>query len=230
MNNQVSFDSLLRMAVRETYMDQVNSIPPEDELEKILHTDDNFKNKIKAIVRKENRNEKLIHFSRAAAKVAVVVMVCISLTFASLMTAEAVRESVVTTILEWHDKFTRIFIETDAQPDKLPEIRFNYIPEGFELDSEKSFVQENYQYFLYKNSDHSFINIYIIMKSKNNGIFIDNEQSNIYVLKIDNKDCLWKYNEYENQFICPFDNGFYNITSAISIEEIIKIYKNIEIL
>ena len=230
MNNQVSFDSLLRMAVRETYMDQVNSIPPEDELEKILHTDDNFKNKIRAIVRRENRNEKLIHFSRAATKVAVVVLVCISLTFASLMTAEAVRESVVTTILEWHDKFTRIFIETDAELDKLPEIRFNYIPEGFELVVEGSYSKDDYRIFLYKNTNNSFINIIIQGGKIDDSIFLDNEQSNIFIIKIDNIDCLWKYNEYENQLLISLKDKIYTITSSLSIEEIIKIYKNIEIL
>ena len=230
MNNQVSFDSLLRMAVRETYMDQVNAIPPEDELEKILHTDDNFKNKIKAIVRRENRNEKLIYFSRAATKVAVVVLVCISLTFASLMTADAVRESVATTILEWHDKFTRIFIETDAQQAKLSEIRFNYIPEGFELVEEESWNVDDYQLFLYKNSKNDFINIFITKGNSGDSIFGDNEQSNICIIKIDNKECLWIFEKNENQLIIPFKNKFYNITSSLSIEEIIQIYKNIEIL
>ncbi len=226
MNNQVSFDSLLRMAVRETYMDQVNAIPPEDELEKILHTDDNFKNKIKAIVQKENRNEKLIHFSRAAAKVAVVVLVCISLTFASLMTAEAVRESVATTILEWHDKFTRIFIETDTQPDKLPEIRFNYIPEGFELIEEESIKDESFMIYTFSGKKKDFLRIHINFRSSK----IDNEYSSYYIISIENKKGIWINNGYTNQLIISSGSYCYNITSSLPIENVINVYKNIEIL
>ena len=110
MNNQVSFDSMLRMAIRETYMEQINSIPSEDKLEEILNPSPSFKKKINAIVLKETRNEKLMYMRRAAFRVAVVLMMCVSLTFGSLLTAKAVRESVATTILEWHDKFTKIFI------------------------------------------------------------------------------------------------------------------------
>ena len=144
MSEQVSFDSLLRMAVRETYLQQTNSIPADDKLDEIIHPSDKFEKKMQAMVRRESRNEKLIYFRNITAKVAVVVLLCISLTFGSLLTAKAVRESVATTILEWHDKFTRIFIETDTQPDKLPEIRFNSIPEGFELVEEESFKRFDY--------------------------------------------------------------------------------------
>lgn len=230
MNNQVSFDSLLRMAVRETYMDQVNAIPPEDELEKILHTDDNFKNKIKAIVHRENRNEKLIHFSRAAAKVAVVVLVCISLTFASLMTAEAVRESVATTILEWHDKFTRIFIETDTVPEKLPEIRFNYIPEGFELVEEESVFKPTLINNVYKNMDNCYINININAEDVNTNRNIDNEHTEFYIISIGNNRGCWIQSTNETMLVISNKNIHFIISGITSIDEIIKIYKNIEIL
>lgn len=230
MNNQVSFDSLLRMAVRETYMDQVNAIPPEDELEKILHPDDNFKNKIRAIVHRENRNEKLIHFSRAAAKVAVVVMVCISLTFASLMTAEAVRESVATTILEWHDKFTRIFIETDAAPEKLPEIRFNYIPEGFELVEEESVVSDSFLNYKFLNGNSSYFHVNINTNKKHTKINVDNEHSYFYQIRINDANGIWISGIYENRLIISDKMLSFTINGDIPIEQIIGIYENIEIL
>ena len=229
MNNQVSFDSLLRMAVRETYMEQINSIPAEDKLEETLKPSVAFKKKISAIVRKETRNEKLIHFRKVAYRVAVVLMMCISLTFGSLLTAKAVRESIATTILEWHDKFTRIFIETDTPPTELPEIRFNYIPEGFELVDEESYIRMDYQLFTYKHNG-SFINIYITNEQPNNSDFIDNETSTIYPIKIEESYCLWRSNIYENQLIGSTHGKFCSIVSSLTIEEIINIYKNIEFL
>ncbi len=229
MNNEIKFDSLLRMAIRETYMDQLDAIPPEDELEKTLAPSQTFIQKINRIVRKENRNEKLIYMSRSISKVAVVIMMFVSLSFASLMTAEAVRESVATTILEWHDKFTRIFIETDAQPEKLPEIRFNYIPEGFELVEDGSYSEYEYILRTYMSNDQKFCQIMISASNEMNIYEADNEHSSIYSIKIENVNAIWISSEHENQlYVC--DKYFYRLSGNMPLEKIIKIYKNIEIL
>jgi len=229
MNNQVSFDSLLRMAIRETYMEQINSIPSEEKLEQILHPSHAFKQKISAIVRRETRNEKLIQMRRITGRVAVVIMLCISLTFGSLLTAKAVRESVATTILEWHDKFTRIFIETDVPPTQLPEIRFNYIPEGFELVEEESFIIPDTMLLTYRNDKINFLQIIISSSNDTNIDKSDNEFSSFYSIKIDERYGTWISKDNENQLII-FNLYTYNIVGELKIEEIIKIYKNIEIL
>ena len=229
MSEQVSFDSLLRMAVRETYLQQTNSIPADDKLDEIIHPSDKFEKKMQSMVRRESRNEKLIYFRKITAKVAVVVLLCISLTFGSLLTAKAVRESVATTILEWHDKFTRIFIETDTQPDKLPEIRFNYIPEGFELVEEECFRGSNYMFRTYRDSNKNILRLIIGLSNNTNIDRLDNEHSSFYHIKIDNIYGTWISKDKENQLI--IHNKFcFNIKGFFNIEEIINIYKNIEIL
>ena len=186
MSEQVSFDSLLRMAVRETYMEQANSIPADEELDEIIHPSAEYEKKMRTMVRRENRNEKLIYFRKITAKVAVVAMLCISLTFGSLMTAQAVRESVATTILEWHDKFTRIFIKTDAAPTQLPEIRFNYIPEGFELVEEESVKTSEAMFYTFRNKDDQFIKISICTSQLTGNDFLDNEHSVYFSININN--------------------------------------------
>ena len=232
MSEQVSFDSLLRMAVRETYMEQANSIPADNELDEIIRPSAEYEKKMRTMVRRENRNEKLIYFRKVTAKVAVVAMLCISLTFGSLMTAQAVRESVATTILEWHDKFTRIFIKTDAAPTQLPEIRFNYIPEEFELVEEESFKRDDYMFLTYNKENN--INDYLrIICSSSNSINIDksdNEHSSFYSLLISKCSGTWISRGVDNQFIISKNNVYFSITGTQNIEELIEIYKNIEIL
>lgn len=229
MSEQVSFDSLLRMAVRETYMEQANSIPADEELDEIIHPSAEYEEKMRAMVRRENRNEKLIYFRKITAKVAVVAMLCISLTFGSLMTAQAVRESVATTILEWHDKFIRIFIETDSAPAQLPEIRFNYIPEGFELVEEESLTQYDYIIKTFANSNNIFFQVIITSSSDTHIDMMDNEHSSFYVIKIDNINATWISQDNSNQLLV-FNKYFYNISGELDIEKLINIYKNIEIL
>ncbi len=229
MNNQVSFDSLLRMAVRETYMEQINSIPAEDKLEETLKPSVAFKKKISAIVRKETRNEKLIHFRKVAYRVAVVLMMCISLTFGSLLTAKAVRESIATTILEWHDKFTRIFIETDTPPTELPEIRFNYIPEGFELVEEESVITKSFVTHTYiQNTNYIRIKINPFDPSFIENI--DNEFSKYYFVKVTDTYGIWINFNDENLLFIPKGSANFSINGTVPLEEILKIYENIDIL
>ncbi|MBQ6850875.1 MAG: DUF4367 domain-containing protein [Oscillospiraceae bacterium] len=230
MNNQVSFDSLLRMAVREMYTEQVNSIPPEDKLKEIVHPSDKLKRRINQIVNRETRNEKLIHMHKIASRVAVIILMCISLSFATLMTAEAVRESVATTILEWHDKFTRIFIETDAQPEKLPEIRFNYIPEGFELVEEESIKSNTYCNYTFFSSDNNFLRIQISASAENSKNTFDNERASVFKITVDESIGTWISHNSINYLIINNDNIVFTISCRCAIEEIIEIYKNIEIL
>ena len=226
MSEQVSFDSLLRMAVRETYMEQANSIPADEELDEIIRPSAEYEKKMRTMVRRANRNEKLIYFRKITAKVAVVAMLCISLTFGSLMTAQAVRESVATTILEWHDKFTRIFIKTDTASTQLPEIRFNYIPEGFELVEEESISTNLFKTISYYNKDMQFliINMNFVVDK------IDNEHSSYYSVLIGKSNAIWINSELDNTLIINNKNITYNIKSSLSLDELVKIYENIEIL
>lgn len=229
MSEQVSFDSLLRMAVRETYMEQANSIPADEELDEIIHPSAEYEKKMRTMVRRENRNEKLIYFRKITAKVAVVAMLCISLTFGSLMTAQAVRESVATTILEWHDKFTRIFIKTDTAPTQLPEIKFNYIPEGFELVEEESFELPNTTIITYRNEQNKILQTIISSVEDASIDKSDNENSSYYQIKINDTFGTWVCKREENQLVI-FNKYIFNIKGNISIEEIVRVYKNIEIL
>ena len=179
---------------------------------------------------KEDRNEKLIHFRKTVSKVAVIVMVCISLTSASLLSAEAVRESVAITILEWHDKFTKIFIETDTHLEKLPEIKFNYIPEGFELVENESFETATFISLMFRDKNLSFLRINVNLSQNKILDYADNERSNYFYIKIQNNYCLYLYSKTERQFIFSLNNIQFNIAGEHSIEELVRIYKNIEIL
>lgn len=196
----------------------------------MLHPSDKHQQKISAILQKHNNNEKIYRLGKRVSKIAVIILICISISFSTLLTAQAVRESVATTILEWHDKFTRIFIKSDAQPQELPEIRFNYIPEGFELVEEESLQTNTLINYTFKNNSGNFIKIQIDVIHRYISNNIDNEYSNFYYLIINNTKGLWIQSNDENSLIIPVQKLNLTITSRFSIDEIIQIYKNIEIL
>ena len=228
MNSNVKLESLVRLAVREDYMSYLDSIPGEKELEKILNPSPKFIDAINKILSKATRSETVAQFKKIASKVAVIVLICFSLSFSTLLTAKAVRESIVTTVLEWHDKFTKIFVTSDAPPQALPEIRLNYIPEGFELVEEECYSFPDIFVFMYENPPQQFLRIVIELSRTYTIEQIDNENSSYHILSLDNKNCIWINHNNENKLIIPFNLFTLNITSSLNLEEIIEIYKNIE--
>ena len=230
MSEKVRFENMLHMAVREVYMDRISAIPSDEEIDKIYTASQAHTKKMEAMIRKESRSEKIIKFSRAASRVAVIVLIAFSLTFSTLLTAEAVRESVVTTVLEWKDKFTRIFMESDMQAEVLPEIRFNYIPESFSLVDEYTVISSTLISYTYSNHDNVYFWITTSSKSNYTNDHIDNEYSNYYILNIDNNSGIWVNTGDENRLIISRNNLYFNISGKLPIEEIVQIYKNIELL
>lgn len=228
MNSNVKLESLVRLAVREDCMSYLDSIPSEKELEKILNPSPKFIDAINKILAKATRSETVAQFKRIASKVAVIVLICFSLSFSTLLTAKAVRESIVTTVLEWHDKFTKIFVTSDAPPQDLPEIRLNYIPEGFELVEEESCSFPDVKIFVYKNSYQQFVRVVIELSTTLPTDYANNENSSYIMLTLNNKNCIWINHSNENKLIIPFHSYILNITSSSNLEEIIEIYKNIE--
>lgn len=230
MSDKIYVESLLLMAVNEISMELIDSIPPKDEIEKIYTASKSFLKNKEAQIRKEERKDKYIKFKNITSRVAVIILMTFSLSFSTLLTAEAVRESVVTTVLEWRDKFTRIFVESEVQTDVLPEIKFNYIPEGFILIEEKTIIGSSIINYLYQNKNDDYLRIIVNSKSYNTDDYIDNEHSSYYSLKIDNNNVIWLNSKTENKIIFSYHNINFNISGKIPLEEIVQIYKNIEIL
>ena len=187
MSEKVHFESLLAMAMNEISMDLIETIPSHEEIKKIYAASDSFLKKKEAWIRIETRKENLIKFNRRASKVAVIVLLAFSLSFSTLLTAKAVRESIVTTVLEWKDKFTRIFIESDVQIAVLPEIKFNYIPDGFELIENQTHVLQSSVTFTYENAGNELFRIFITYDFASYKDRLDNEDSSFYNIKINIK-------------------------------------------
>lgn len=227
MNNNVSFDALLQMAARESVYRQLDSFPSKRELENMFDPSKTHEDKINKIIRKENRSDKLSTFNRQFSKVAVILLIAFTVTFTPLISAKAVRESIVQTIIEWKDEFASIFFKSDNEPAVINDVKIGYMVEGFE--SSGDVVQDKYMYKLtYLNQSQ---NVCITIYSKDiytNPTHIDNEYSNYYSISINNNDGIWIYRENYSALII-YNKFVYRIEGSINIEELINIYKNIEI-
>ena len=227
MNNKVSFDAMLHMAARESVYRQLNAIPPKKELEKLYTVSDAHQKKINRIIKNENIADKLIKFNRQFSKVAVILLVAVTVTFTPLISAQAVRESIVQTIIEWKEEFASIFFKSENTPAVINDVKIGYMVEGFEEQDEA--IKSDYEYRNHFVLEDMYINVNIFMEDKNFATHTDNEYSNYYIISIEGNDGIWVCREGFSALVI-YDNGLiYSIDGNIDIGELINIYKNIEI-
>lgn len=227
MNNNVSFDALLQMVARESVYRQLDSFPSKRELENMFDPSKTHEDKINKIIRKENRSDKFAAFNRQFSKVAVILLIAFTVTFTPLISAKAVRESIVQTVIEWKDEFTSIFFKSENTPAVINGVNIGYMVEGFESDG--PIFKDEYMYKKSYAQNSKFININIFSENKAITVNADNEFSNYYVISIDNNDGIWIYHDTFSKLIISNNEFIYIIEGSISIEEIINIYQNIEI-
>lgn len=227
MNNNVSFDAMLQMAARESMYRQLNSFPSKRELEKMYTPSDIHENKMNRLIRKENRSDKFIAFHRQFSKVAVILLVAFTVTFTPLITAEAVRESIVQTVIEWKEEFASIFFKSERTPAVINEVKIGYMPEGFE--AEGTLIKNEYVYSERFAINNKYIIIRIYSKYSTTALNIDNEYSNYYSITIGNNNGIWICDDNYSSLIISDRNYIYGIEGSANIGEIINIYKNIEI-
>ena len=227
MSNTVHFDAMLQMAARESLYRQLDSFPSKRELEKMYSPSASHEKKINKIIKNENRAEKFVQFNKYFTKVAVILFVTFSVTFTPLITAEAVRESIVQTVIEWKDEFASIFFKSERTPAVINEVKIGYMPDGFV--SEGMSIKNEYVYierFVIEDK-HIVIGIY----SEHSSILpnMDNESSEYYNIIVNDNSGIWIDRKNISKLIISDDEFIYSLEGNINIGEIIEIYKNIEI-
>jgi len=230
MSHDVDFENLVRLSIREVNRKRLEAIPSDEEINSLYPESKVLKDNMIFMYRKNNRKYNFIEFSKNASTLIASILIMISLSCFPLLTAKAVRESVVTTVLDWKDKFTRIFMESDIQIDVLPEIIINYVPDGFILIESDTFITTSLKSYLYKNENDDYLRIIANIKSMNSDDQIDNEHTSYYALNIDGNYGTWMFSNNENKLLIAKNNVYFNISGQITIEEIVQIYENTEII
>ena len=227
MNNKVSFDAMLQMAARESVYRQLNAIPPKKELEKLYTVSDAHQKKINRIIKNENIADKLIKFNRQFSKVAVILLVAFTVTFTPLISAQAVRESIVQTIIEWKEEFASIFFKSENAPAVINDVKIGYMVEGFESDGPN--YQGDYEYRETFTLGDKHINVSILSENRPFSIHTDNEYSNYYSIIVDGNSGVWVCDGNYYSLVINKGAFVYKVEGHTDIGRIIDIYKNIEI-
>ena len=115
---RISPDALIAMIVTEAQDRELARMPSLEEMNEDFQPSEKFQRKMEALVRdtkrKAERKKRLLNVKRFF----ITLTAAISIFSCTMLPVKAVREAVITTLIEWHDKFVSI-IESQTDYDPL---------------------------------------------------------------------------------------------------------------
>ncbi|MEG2404506.1 MAG: DUF4367 domain-containing protein [Oscillospiraceae bacterium] len=188
----LSSDTLLRFAFAEAEHREMDARHALIEETGGYQPSPEFQRRIELLVQAEKRSYRYRQIQKVVKRVAVYVVVLIALSSCVLFSAEAVQKVVISTMIEWHDKFALFTYSNDSNAAAaLPEtISVGYWPEGYTEKSSESKRIWNTYLVAYSNNAGDFSSVYVRAISGEETSAIDNENSEIFQIIVDDKTML----------------------------------------
>ena len=142
------FEALFRQAVIDNFEQQMNEMPPEKELARLVSFSDGYDARMRRLFARESRKERMRATGKWARRVAAAIAITITISSGTLMAVPEVRATVKGTVVQWFEQFT-MFVAHGTAPiktDWTPE----YVPEGF-TESDR-FETDNLTAVAYRNN------------------------------------------------------------------------------
>lgn len=227
-NTKISFEALLQMAVTEADQRDLARLPSNQEMNDAFQPSQRLEKKVEKTLHQRQTARRRRIALRWARNAAVVVLGIWVVFTGALVPVQAVQQAAYSTLLEWKEEFTSLFVSSDsAVVTALPEdIQVTYLPEGYTL---KSHVQNDLDcIFQYANSSNQLL-IQIRLVQNYSQIDLDNEYSGYYTITFDDISALWIQNDSSmNVLIYEKDDYLFYLAGSMDISELIKIAQGIK--
>ncbi len=229
MENSYSFEALLHFAALELENTEYREYLEKAEQNQLPMPDRSFTDKIVATVNRGKKSEQHFIVRKRLSKILMLFFVFFTMISMPYLSVDAVRETVAKVTLQWFEQFTIISLENENIPDKLPQFELGYIPPLFENRPETFYLGDTVIYVFNTDNSH-MLRVFISVVKEGISFHMDNENFEYYDIKIDNIPALWT-SDGENNFLILSQNGItYSISGEVSLNELIKVYKNIKIV
>lgn len=158
---RISPDALIAMIVTEAQDRELAQMPSLKEMNEDFQPSEKFQRKMEALVhdtkRKAERKKRLLGIKRFF----ITLTAAISIFSCTMLPVKAVREAVITTLIEWHDKFVSVIYVNDESSVTTFHIIPSYIPKGFsqvEVPDESS----GFYYGQFSDSHNNWFDILVL--------------------------------------------------------------------
>lgn len=223
------FEALFRQAIIDDYNEEIDSIPPKNELMEALSFSPEFELRMKKLLAREQRKETLTKAMVFGKRVAAIFIVATSVFFCGLLLSTEVRAAIKNIVVELFDEFTSfIFHGETSNPEKQAEWRPKYLPAGYQENSVEMLGKAiNIEYV---NAQEDVIHYSYRPEGNDTSISVDNENHIIESKTINGHEAYTAKamkDDFENGVIWSVGEYTFSIWSKLSIEEIIKIAQSV---
>lgn len=210
----------------------LGTLPEENDIPEI-QCSKSFDRKMQKLIREQRRTPKanqILHFMQQTV-VAVLVVAVVS--FGGLMTVGAYREKVIEIVIHVFHEFTEYRFASDssnAAEIVLPELSFQYIPEGMQKVEDKV-TQSNRRYILYKDTTGHFFELTqrTIGSDGSYGTILDTEDSEYENITINGNEAFCNEKDGDCIIVWTDKNIVYRLYGTIERNELKSIVENIKI-
>ena len=226
---RISPDALIAMIVTEAQDRELAQMPSLEEMNEDFQPSEKFQRKMEALVhdtkRKAERKKRLLDIKRFF----ITLTAAISIFSCTMLPVKAVREAVITTLIEWHDKFVSVIYVNDESSVTTFHIIPSYIPKGFsqvEVPDEGS----DLYYGQFSDSHNNWFDILVLPIENTQETFLDNEFSTYYSISFNGIQAIWGImNDKSNTLLSESRALSFQVRGNLDLTEIIKISEGIKV-
>lgn len=175
--------------------------------------------------RKAERKKRLLDIKRFF----ITLTAAISIFSCTMLPVKAVREAVITTLIEWHDKFVSIIYVNEESPVTAFHITQSYIPEGFsQVESSDEFNSLYYSQF--KNPSNDWFHILVLPIESTQKMSLDSEFSTYYSVNFNGIHAIWGImDDKSNTLLWESGTLSFQVRGNLDLTELIKISEGIKV-
>ena len=215
------YEALFRQAVIDNFYNELDSLPPREELAKMYVPSESHKARMKKLFVREARRENVLTFAKWSRRVAVAIMIVATVLCVTLMSVPQVQAMVAQTVTDWYKKFVMFSFKAPDTEKAHHEPKF--IPEDFvEIIREES---ETIITIIYENKDKGATIVFQSARTYNQtSIDIDDTSYTKFVINGEEYYLLnWENIDSEKSIVWYANSWRYEIISTIPIGELINI-------
>ena len=226
---RISPDALIAMIVTEAQDRELAQMPSLEEMNEDFQPSEKFQRKMEALVRdtkrKAERKKQLLNVKRFF----ITLTAAISIFSCTMLPVKAVREAVITTLIEWHDKFVSIIYVNEESPVTAFHITQSYIPEGFsQVESSDEFNSLYYSQF--KNPSNDWFHILVLPIESTQKMSLDSEFSTYYSVNFNGIQAIWGImDDKSNTLLWESGALSFQVRGNLDLTELIKISEGIKV-
>jgi len=233
-NKQVNdsiFEALFRQAVVDDYTDEIDSIPPNEELAKTLSFSPGFELKMKKVFARDRRKDIFTAFIKHTKRVAVFVLILTTLLSGALLAHPEVRAAVGNVIVQWFEKFTSFTYHSGVSEEDsvVKHFRPQFLPNGF--SESEALDLESMMLIIYSDGSDGIIYLqYSLGDDTSMSVAVDNEYTEIKeVIMYGSKALIITdlIGDGMNGVVFMLDGYVINIKSNLPIDVVVQIAESV---